>query len=381
MPLPLPELIAVVLIALGPVGMSGLPGPVARTHASTGSSSAAPGVVAGAPSYREILDRYRAGAFAEAVGDLLSDPHAHSAAIVMRDLELIADKDAVLPAAAAMHLEAGYEALRRADETRGGGHLEIARSIVTWGRWDDGSRGQDEARRRAALRRDIDLGLLWTMQTYRWTAMTSPHLRRLGELYPRDPDVLVALGWFDELRSTPLVRNLNHRAPDPDADVVPRETRKKLRNSAIEHYRAALSEDPVHAEASVRLGRVLQLQGDLKQAREAFEDAVVLEPPMVMHYLGSMFLAEVMEMQGDAEGALARYQAIVARWPGCQSAHLALSRAHAARGERDAASRVLAPLWREPLERACRDPWWIYGLGQAWRYGGLVESLRARVRA
>jgi lipopolysaccharide biosynthesis regulator YciM len=86
-------------------------------------------------------------------------------------------------------------------------------------------------------------------------------------------------------------------------------------------------------------------------------------------------------MQGDAEGALARYQTIVARWPECQSAHLALSRAHAARGERDAASRVLAPLWREHGERACRDPWWIYGLGQAWRYGGLVESLRARVRA
>jgi tetratricopeptide (TPR) repeat protein len=361
-----------------------MPGAVTRTHASAARSfAAAPVVIDAAPSYREILDRYRAGAFAEAVADLLSDPHAHSAASVMRDLEHIAEKDAMLPAAAAMHLEAGYEALQRADRTRGGGHLEIARSIVTWRQWSDGSRGQDEARRRAVLRRDIEVGILWTVQTYRWADMLSGYLGRLRDLYPRDPDVLVAMGWYDELRSTPMVRNLDRRAPavGPDANAPRQAMIKKLRDSAIEHYRAALREDPLHAEASVRLGRVLQLRGDLKEARKAFEDAVVQEPPMVMHYLGSMFLAEVMEMQGDAEGALARYQAIVARWPECQSAHLALSRAHAARGERDAASRVLAPLWREHGERACRDPWWIYGLGQAWRYGSLVESLRARVRA
>jgi tetratricopeptide (TPR) repeat protein len=380
MPLPLPELIAAVLIALG---MSSVPG-AARTHASAASpSTVAPGVVADPPSYREILDRYRTGGFADAVTDLLSDPHAHFAARVMPDLEHIADKDVMLPAAAAMHLEAGYQALQGADRTRGGGHLEIARSIVTSRQWRDGSRGQDEARRRAVLRRDIEVGILWTVQTYRWADMLSGYLGRLRDLYPRDPDVLVAMGWYDELRSTPMVRNLDRRAPavGPDANASRQAMIKKLRNSAIEHYRAALSENPVHAEARVRLGRALQLRGDLKEAREAFEAAVVQEPPMVLHYLGSMFLAEVMEMQGDAEGALARYQTIVARWPECQSAHLALSRAHAARGERDAASRVLAPLWREHGERACRDPWWIYGLGQAWRYGGLVESLRARVRA
>jgi tetratricopeptide (TPR) repeat protein len=377
-----------------------------------------PGVIAGiliaagaltqtrATSYPDIIDRYRSGAFEAAVVELLSIPDGHSADRVERELEAIVERttsaanadrsssasggrrqpvatalDALLPAAALIHLEAGYHALQQADGTRGGAHLMIAGLIAGWKPWADALRGQPEAlRRHAALQRDIEIGIVWTLQTYRSPAPLRTQFRRLQERYPRDPDVLVALGSYYESQSTPAVRagSLPEMGTDP---VSHRRMIEAARRAAMDHYREALGLDPAHVEARVRLGRVLQLRGDLKEARAVLEDALDPEPPMVLHYLGSLFLAELLEAQGDADGALAHYRAIAARWPECQTAHVALSRAHAARGERDEAARVLAPLWREPAERACRDPWWIYRLGQGWRFGSFVEALRARVRA
>jgi hypothetical protein len=92
-----------------------------------------------------------------------------------------------------------------------------------------------------------------------------------------------------------------------------------------------------------------------------------------------LFLGEVLEDQGDKAGALARYQDTVKRWPECQSAHLALSRAFEAVGDREAALGALQPLWRAEAERKCRDPWWLYDDGQSWRMRKLVEDLRLSV--
>jgi hypothetical protein len=70
----------------------------------------------------------------------------------------------------------------------------------------------------------------------------------------------------------------------------------------------------------------------------------------------------------------------VKRWPECQSAHLALSRAFEAAGDREAALGALQPLWRPEAERKCRDPWWLYDDGQSWRMHKLVEDLRVSVK-
>jgi len=94
-----------------------------------------------------------------------------------------------------------------------------------------------------------------------------------------------------------------------------------------------------------------------------------------------MFLGEVLEAQGDRASAIARYRETVTRWPECQSAHLALSRAFEAAGDRRAAADALQPLWRAEAERKCLvDPWWLYNEGQSWRMRPLIEELRGSVK-
>jgi hypothetical protein len=139
---------------------------------------------------------------------------------------------------------------------------------------------------------------------------------------------------------------------------------------------------------------VLRMRGKLKEARLELEAVAASAPDsasvpasvpasgpaMVVPYLNEMFLAEVIEEEGGAADALTRYQDIARRWPDCQSGLLALSRAYEARGEREAALNTLLPLVREQANRACIDPWWTFNLGQGWRFGPFVETLRMRVK-
>jgi tetratricopeptide (TPR) repeat protein len=100
----------------------------------------------------------------------------------------------------------------------------------------------------------------------------------------------------------------------------------------------------------------------------------------VVPYLGEMFLAETIELEGDAAGALKLYQDVARRWPECQSGLLALGRAYEARGDREAALEALKMLHRDQAKRVCVDPWWTYHLGQGWRFGPFIVDLRARVK-
>jgi tetratricopeptide (TPR) repeat protein len=412
MPLPLTGVIAGILIALGALSQPG------------------------APSYLNIVDRYRAGEFDAAIGQLIANEAGHSRQFVMRELVVTPQSDRTgvtdlgslrkaevassrRAAAAAMHLEAGYDLLQRGEGERGLAHISIAEAIVGWRpsaapapdrrppnrrtprAREEVPRGPsardpfailksdpvfsaaaDERaeRTRQALQREIDIGILWTYQTYRIGERAAKHLQTLRVRYPRDADVLLALGTSSEQRGVTRYPLVIRRTFGVDPLAPPVAVSAARRAEAIEYFRAALGLDPEQAEAGVRLGRVLLADGQLQGARAALEDALDPEPPMMMHYLGSMFLAQVIAAQGDADGALARYRAITARWPECQSAHIALSRAHALRGEHEAAARALESLRLEHSARACGDPWWGYNLGQAWRWGGFVESLRARVR-
>jgi DNA-binding SARP family transcriptional activator len=93
-----------------------------------------------------------------------------------------------------------------------------------------------------------------------------------------------------------------------------------------------------------------------------------------------MFLADVLEAEGNTAAAFARTRDLALRFPECQSGHLAMSRAYEARGDRASALRALEPLWKEQMQRKCVDPWWAYNLGQVWRMPQLFEQLRAGAR-
>jgi tetratricopeptide (TPR) repeat protein len=304
--------------------------------------------------------------------------------------------EAVLPAAAVMHLETGYLLRDENQIDRALGHLSIARAIVEWKPWMQVQRMRaDIGARHATLRRDIHIGIIWTLQTYRMLDSLDQQLARAREQFPDDAMVLLALGSLEEVRATAVELNM---AKQPEGVLrMPRaawqRAAQKIRwDKAEVHFRAALKADPSLSEAHLRLGRVLRLRGKLKEAHQELETAAsgarqsapvpmpAFGPPMVMPYLSQMYLAEVIEEEGDAAGALAKYQDIVRQWPSCQSGLLALGRAYEARGDRQAALNAMQPLFREQSKRACIDPWWAYNLGQGWRIGPFLRDLRQRLK-
>ena len=108
--------------------------------------------------------------------------------------------------------------------------------------------------------------------------------------------------------------------------------------SAEKHFREALKFDSSLVEARMRLGRVLQQRGSMQDARTELEAVFgQQDAPPAIRYLASMFLVDVLEAQGNPAASLARARDLAARYPECQSAHLTLSRAYEARGQRVAA--------------------------------------------
>jgi tetratricopeptide (TPR) repeat protein len=389
-----------------------------------GTSGLGDGVTASTPylalvaRYRDAVARGDEDAHMRAIEALVALPNGHSIDHAFKEYEDLAASvagdanpgrlsassrtvlahawEAVLPLAAVMHLETGYFLLQKDDANRAVAHLSIARSIVDWQPWARVIRIRaDIEARHASLRRDIYIGIVWTLQTNRLLEPLQQHLARTREYFADDAMVLLALGSLEEVRGTGV--EVNATNPPNRQMVIPRVAWRRLSQKArwekaIEYYRAALKADPSLVEARVRLGRVLRLRGELKEARKELEAAEVsarasapdpmpaFGPPMVMPYLKEMFLAEVIEEEGGAAAALTRYQDIVRRWPSCQSGLLALSRAYEARGDREAALNALHALFREQSNRLCVDPWWTYNLGQGWRFGPFVRDLRMRAR-
>jgi tetratricopeptide (TPR) repeat protein len=352
--------------------------------------------------YLDSVARYRAGAFQEAVEALASHPDAYSPSFAIGQLEQ-ADPEVtnpflelfplakrmaalalagVLPAAAALHLETGQYLLQKADDKRGIGHLIAARTIVDGKWWTTVPEIlPDRLAQYNEVRRATYRGITLTLQQFHQFETLLPHLERAREQFPKDADIRLALGTVDELRGTAvMLRQVELPTKQNPSASWRRRQRREYLDKAAGHFRDALTMDVTLIEARVRLGRVLQERGKLPDARRELEAAVAAPPPAVLHYFASMFLGEILEAQGDVAGAIARYQETVKQWPGCQSAHLALSRAFEVTGDRQAAADALQPLWRAEAERTCVDPWWMYNEGQSWRMRPLIEGLRGNVK-
>jgi tetratricopeptide (TPR) repeat protein len=391
---PLAELLLAISLASAqtqaPVRPSEQPQTTEQTQ-TTEQSQTAERPVSGT-NYLDIVARYRAGEFGEAVEALASHHEAHTPAFVTEQLAPSAiARSPVLPAAAVLHLETGHALLQKGDEECGLGHLLAAQRIVDSEWWTVVPKAMPErVGHYERVRREIYLGIIFTLQQHQQFEMLLPLLERARQQFPKDADILLALGTLNELRATAIMlRRIEIPAKQNPGANWRRQQRREYLDKAAGHFRDALTIDATLAEARVRLGRVLKERGKLPEARRELEAAVATiatspsspsSPPAFVDYLGTLFLGEVIESQGDVAGAIARYREAVTRGPECQSAHLALSRAFEATGDRQAALTALQPLWRGEADRKCIDPWWQYNAGQSWRMRGFIEELRASVK-
>lgn len=288
------------------------------------------------------------------------------------------------PVAALMHVEAGYQLLRKGQDKAGVQHLLLARLMVDWTRWRFILEYlPDESRKLAykQLRRDVYLAIAWILHSAIEEATLEEHLILARQNLADEAEIWLASGSAQELYAEPAVLK---RLKGPADNRVPSDTqllrmRERFLEKAEEYHREAIKREPALAEAHVRLGRVLHLRRKLADARAELEAARRLEAPREMAYLATLFLAGVVEDASKPAPAFDLYTELVQRWPECQSAHLGLSRAYSASGNWPAALEALKPLRKEQENRACFDAWWVYWNGQAWRLKALLEDLRHRV--
>jgi tetratricopeptide (TPR) repeat protein len=295
------------------------------------------------------------------------------------------------PVAALMHVEAGYQLLAKHQDKAGIQHLMMARALADWTRWRfilEYLSTEDKKLDYGRLRRDVYTAIAWILQSAAKREALQEHLELVRKNLPGEAEIWLASGSAEELYADPsmlkTLEKTNSRVPRDTWELTMKD---RFLAKAEEYHREATARDPALAEAHMRLGRVLQLRGKLSDGRAALETARRLASESAaaddsanqVGYLATLFLAGVVEQMNKSAPAFDLYAEVVRQWPGCQSGHLGLSRAHNARGDGQAALDALAPLWKEPERRACFDAWWVYRSGQAWRLKAMLQAFRERV--
>jgi tetratricopeptide (TPR) repeat protein len=213
------------------------------------------------------------------------------------------------------------------------------------------------------------------------------HASRSVERFPSDPDVLVAAGALDEtLASRHVSFSTRVRAgvvTGPTSVTVGRRLEERRRvgfQQAESLYRSALALAPDHAEAKLRLGRVLALTGRGELALRELDDVRAAPGADARaRYLAALFAGGVHETTRNWPLAIEAYRRAIAA-ADLPTAGIALSHALHESGDPQAARAALDHALERDRREQRSDPWWDYPLG-TWRLRGrMLAQLRGAIR-
>lgn len=191
--------------------------------------------------------------------------------------------------------------------------------------------------------------------------------------FPRDAHILVAAGSLQEVYTQPIGRQfLGLQRGTGD------NWRGEGRLKAVALYRQALAVEAKHAEAHLRLGRVSQVAGDSREARQQLEWVLTHGSHPWLTYLAHLFLGELSEQEGRKAVAERHYERATAAWPGAQTAALALAALRVRSGAGPDALRSLGPRFDGSRGLAHRDPWLDYQFANTDRFHAALEAVRRR---
>ena len=207
---------------------------------------------------------------------------------------------------------------------------------------------------------------LWYRATTAWmhgrSQLHPAHLERALQLFPADADLLFFNGCQRETMATPELQRVSRTLPREMNGTVDSE-RSELRQAET-FFRRALAVTPDFAEARIRLGRVLGLQG---RHAEAADQLRLADTPgdQLLAYYRAMFLAAELEALGQPADARTWYERAAVLYPRSQSTLLALSQLAQREGDRPGATRALELAFQLPADDEDRDdPWWTYHMAQ-----------------
>jgi tetratricopeptide (TPR) repeat protein len=220
----------------------------------------------------------------------------------------------------------------------------------------------------------------WYRATSAWMIVTenhdTKHFDRARQIFPDDRDILFLSGCQHEAYARPMIQSAVRTAVLPTGFSIDVDSARLELRRAESFFRGALSQDPTHGEARLRLGRALGLLGrhadaasELRAASESLADAE-------QRYYSDLFLGAEEEALGRFEAARAAYGRAGQEYPRAQSPYLALSELARRTGDRAGALRATEEMFGLSTDPARNDPWWSYFVVGARNAEDWLDELR-----
>lgn len=336
-----------------------------------------------APSYRAVLEMYRAG---DTDGAVAAAAHFTPEDIKKALKALVAEetraKQAGLPrmwlrTAAMVHLECALLAERAVDARatdREASQMLIAaqfvRALSPDLRYETRTtlREEEPGSDAAFVRTWFRFIVAHEIGVKRWKMASEDIDRGLKETVS-DPEILLAQGALHEVTwYQKHEEGRTYFAYSGDLGVAERA------------LQAAVDAEPELDEARLRLGRVQGMRGE---AAAALRTLAMLQPDRTepgFLYLARLFEGDVQEAAGDLTAAERAYTTAMESMPAAQSAQIARAHVRHAMGRRDEVVREVTALAEGSSVIAATDPWLFYRDGVGWRAAGYLDALRAMVR-
>lgn len=153
-----------------------------------------------------------------------------------------------------------------------------------------------------------------------------------------------------------------------------------LWEAARQAFEEVLALSPDHAEARLRLGRVLWRLQRADEARACFEKVLSRAGEAPVHYLAHLFLGRVLEGRGDLSGAEEQYRIALSIEPDSGPAAVALSQVRFLQGDPESAREILAAGLDAAQRRRDFDPWVPYLIIQTPVGEQILAGLRQGLR-
>jgi tetratricopeptide (TPR) repeat protein len=208
-------------------------------------------------------------------------------------------------------------------------------------------------------------------------AYALPHLNAGLRLLPGDAHLLFYAGALHETFAGPPVQAASRELESREglkSEVGSVETELEL---AEKCFRRALAADPRLAEARLRLGRVLGLQGRHDEAAAELRESIPQLGDTQLLYYGTLFLGREEAARGRRDAAREHFERAATLYPRAQSPRLALGLLARAYGDRPAALRSMKQVFAlPPYEDEREDPWWGYHKAHVRNTDVLLAELR-----
>jgi tetratricopeptide (TPR) repeat protein len=327
-----------------------------------------------ASSYQSLVGRYLEGESAAAVSELAQWSESRLASDVNNSRQTAArpfplqlgDSPMLLGAAALFHIEVAI----RGPERLYFQHLEYARRALEG---FTATRFKPDVARRAY--RVLFASLLYFRRFPLAAQVLGDAKTRLGI----DEHFLLAAGSFSEVSATDP-SGTRQRIVSDQPDSRQQLTRSLLRDAETS-YRAALEIRPSLTEARLRLGRVLGLLNNEREAVPELERVLRESEEGFLSYLAHLFLADIHTRARQGDLAVRDYGAAIRIYPECQVARLGLSQLLYGADRSREGWEAIAPVF-QPLAagKPTPEPWWAYYAGQSWQTDRELVDLRGLLK-